>query len=105
MTTRPFSTMRRPETPARRARIEEIKTALANATSTIAPMTSSPGPEWAAGVYEATGTATESSGPMLNLKQVSRDGAVPEIIARFHEAIGGLGKIGGPYRDQAESKE
>jgi hypothetical protein len=57
---------------------------------------------WAAGVFETTGTATLSGGqPMLNLKQVSPadDAGPPELVTRFYAAIGGLGKIGGPYRD------
>jgi hypothetical protein len=54
---------------------------------------------WAAGVFEATGTATRSSGsPMLNLKQrQDDDGSTPELLTRFHAAVGGLGRIGGPY--------
>lgn len=55
---------------------------------------------WAAGVFEASGSATMSDGrPMLNLKQRQPEkGPSPDgLVQRFHAAIGGLGRIGGPY--------
>jgi hypothetical protein len=55
---------------------------------------------WAAGVFEATGTATVSGrDAMLNLKQraLVDEAGPPELVARFFAAIGGLGRLGGPY--------
>ena len=59
---------------------------------------------WAAGVFEATGTATWSTGPMLNLKQSSDSGRPPEMVLRFDNATQHIGIVRGPYREHSPSK-
>jgi hypothetical protein len=55
---------------------------------------------WAAGVFEATGTASQDRGvTQLNIKQRLVDGHPADMLVRFHAAMAGRGKIGGPYRD------
>lgn len=52
---------------------------------------------WAAGVFEASGSATRSGGAaMLNLKQKPPVGG-GGMVERFHAAIDGRGRVGGPY--------
>ena len=52
---------------------------------------------WAAGFFEGEGTvALNGSAPRLWLPQASAQG-IPEVLARFQAAVGGLGSISGPY--------
>jgi hypothetical protein len=59
---------------------------------------------WAAGVFDATGSATWSTGPMLNLKQSTETGSPSEMVLRFHDATQRIGRLGGPYREHSPNK-
>ncbi len=57
---------------------------------------------WAAGVFEATGTATPNGRqPMLNVKQGQIvPGETAQMLTRFCRAVGGVGKLRGrAYHD------
>ncbi len=57
---------------------------------------------WAAGFFDGDGWAGARGGagrrtrqPAAQINQASADG-LPEVLARFHAAVGGAGRVGGP---------
>lgn len=56
---------------------------------------------WAAGLFDGSGTATICDG-RFRLALRSTDGAT---VMRFHSALGGSGRVYGPYANDAAEKD
>jgi hypothetical protein len=63
---------------------------------------------WAAGFWDGEGCATfhlnRSKAPQMRYPQLTIGQVDPEVLVRFQAAVGGLGKVVGPYPYREERK-